>query len=140
MIHLATPRIRFVAVAALAVTCGASALVFAADPANPTAAKRRSAKNRVSKDAGAVSRVLEDYARAVGGTAAWRKLKSIQISMSISIQAMNIKGSGERISTSDGRFYDAQTFPSLGLLAIGSDGKEIWSKDPINGLRVLSGA
>jgi hypothetical protein len=83
--------------------------------------------------------VLADYARAIGGSKAWRRHKSIYLKRTISAKGMEIHGTEERYGTASGQSLSVSDIPGMGRFRQGSDGKVAWSEDPINGLRILSG-
>src|SRR5205823_6405021 len=88
----------------------------------------------------AAAAVLEDYARALGGEAAWKRHKTLHMKRSLEVKGMQISGTEERYATANGKAMSVTTIPGMGTFREGSDGKTAWSEDPINGLRLLEGA
>ena len=82
--------------------------------------------------------ILDDYATAVGGEAAWKRHKNVRMKREVELKGMNMSGTDERYATSAGKALSVITLPGIGNFRQGSDGKVRWSEDPINGLRVLS--
>jgi hypothetical protein len=58
----------------------------------------------------------------------------------VSAKGMEIHGTEEHSSTAQGRSLTVSDMPSMGRFRQGCDTRVCWSEDPINGLRVLSGA
>lgn len=84
--------------------------------------------------------ILDDYARAVGGEAAWKKHQTMRVKTDVEAKGMQIKGSEERWLTSSGKMLSVTSLAAIGNIRQGSNGKVRWSEDPINGLRILKGA
>lgn len=84
--------------------------------------------------------VLADYARAIGGAAAWNKHRTLHAKRDFEVKASGIHGTEERWATRDGKMLMLMTLPGVGEIRQGSNGKVQWSQDPINGLRILQGA
>jgi hypothetical protein len=91
-------------------------------------------KERTAED------VLADYARAVGGEAAWKAHKTMRMKRAIEAKGMQIQGTEERYATAAGKSLNVTELAAVGKLRQGSNGKVRWSEDPINGLRLLTGA
>ncbi len=83
--------------------------------------------------------ILRDYEKASGGLGPWKKRKAIRIRQVVSLRGMNLEGAGEVIQTKGGSFLVVQELPVVGKLSKASNGKVIWSRDKINGLRILEG-
>ncbi len=107
----------------------ALAFLVAAAAAAPTPATLRPA-----------DQVLADYAGAIGGPAAWKRLKTVHIKRSLTIKGQGATGHDEHWATADGRFLNVSTLVGVGSFRQGSDGRVFWSQDPLYGLRKLSGA
>lgn len=84
--------------------------------------------------------IVSDYQAAIGNESAWKKHQSIHIKREISMKAMHFSGTEEMVIAQGGKFYDTSVMPGIGTLQIGTNGKVVWSDDPINGLRILKGA
>ncbi len=118
MTHMTTKKI------VLAAAAVASALL-ASDPA---AAAR------------GVNEIIADHITALGGKAALARHKTLVVKRKITIKGMGMEGLEERYAASGDRFLSMTSIPGIGTVKQGSDGKTFWSEDPINGLRLLSGA
>ena len=127
-----TRIVRFVAAVVVAVTVTAPAVwaqkVWAQKPATKPAAK-----------VPAVETILDQSFAASGSPAAFSKVKTIVIQAKISIVGQNINGTADIRAKMPNKFYTEQEITGQGKFATGFDGKVGWSRDPINGLRVLSG-
>ena len=87
-----------------------------------------------------VAQILDDYIVATGGRAAYEKIKSSAASGTLEVVAQKIKGTIEVKQKAPDKFYSAQIIAGIGKLEQGYDGKTGWSRDPINGGRILAGA
>jgi hypothetical protein len=87
-----------------------------------------------------VDAILADHVTALGGKAILGRHKSLHIKRKIAIKGMGIEGDEERYAASGDRFLAITSIPGIGTVRQGSDGKTFWSEDPINGLRLLTGA
>jgi zinc protease len=88
----------------------------------------------------AAEAILADYARAIGGERAWRRHRNLYSKRTMVAKGMEISGTEERYATSAGKVLAVSDMTGLGRFRQGSDGRVRWSDDPINGLRILSGA
>jgi hypothetical protein len=86
-----------------------------------------------------VAEILADVIKAMGGEAAWKAHKTMREKLELTINGLGISGTGERFATSDDKVLLVTTLPGIGTTREGSNGKVLWSEDPINGLRTLSG-
>ncbi len=84
--------------------------------------------------------LLADYEKALGGSEAWSHHKAVHVTRQVSAKAMQLRGTEEQFQTAAGKAISITTLPGLGTFKQGSTGKAQWTEDPINGLRVLSGA
>jgi hypothetical protein len=126
--HRATmTRPRTLASLAFALTLTGGALVARAAPDAAVAPAR------------APEAILADFAKVVGADAA-AKHKSLHLRRDLSITGMGIKGTEERWAAAGDKMLAVMTLPGVGVIKQGSTGTVHWSHDPINGLRVLSGA
>jgi hypothetical protein len=94
-----------------------------------------------------VDAILADAIAAIGGEAAWNAHSSMRLKVELTFQGMGISGTAERIATranaekgKPDRMLLTTDVPGTGTLRQGTDGVVVWSEDPINGLRTLSGA
>jgi len=84
--------------------------------------------------------ILQDYARAVGGQAAWKKHRTMHLQREVSVKGMQIQGTEERWATAAGKCLNVISVPGIATFRQGTNGKVHWAEDPINGLRLLKGA
>lgn len=84
--------------------------------------------------------VLADYARAIGGAEAWKRIKTVHAKRTLTIKGQGASGRDEHWGTADGRYLNVSTLDGVGSFRQGSDGRVFWSQDPLFGLRKLSGA
>jgi zinc protease len=84
--------------------------------------------------------VVADVAKALGSDAAWKAHKNVRMKLDMTFQGMGISGSGERFATKDDKALVVTDLPGMGTIREGSNGKIMWSQDPINGARQLTGA
>lgn len=120
----------------IAAACAALAIAgFAtgSPPANATAGDAGVAT--VSPDV-----VLQAYEQAIGGRAAWKPLRSLRITLELTVKGLGIQGAAEVLVKPPAKMIATMDIPGIGKLRTASNGKQQWSEDPINGLRVLTGA
>jgi hypothetical protein len=84
--------------------------------------------------------ILDDYVKALGGEAAWKRHKSVHMKRKLEVKGMQIAGVEERYATASDKSLSVTTLGGMGTFRQGSDGKVAWSEDPINGLRILAGS
>jgi hypothetical protein len=84
--------------------------------------------------------VLRDNVKALGGADAMSKHRSMHTKMAITFQGLGITGTAEHYAASGDRALTVTVIPNLASTREGTDGHTAWSQDPINGLRLLSGA
>lgn len=82
--------------------------------------------------------ILERAAAAMGGKDAIDRVQSFYYRGTIDMVGQNIHGDLE-IWWKGGDFFMEQVVPGIGKMRAGKQGEEIWSDDPIHGLRRLSG-
>lgn len=83
--------------------------------------------------------IVDKYVTAIGGKDAYLKVKSRVSSGSIELSPMGIKGSFETLAESDAKSYSKLTLAGIGDILEGSDGKTVWTINPIQGNRVKAG-
>jgi hypothetical protein len=83
--------------------------------------------------------LIDAYERAIGGAAAWGKLKSIKVALDLKVKGLGMQGSAEILQKPPAKMLTTMEIPGIGKLRTGSSGKQAWADDPINGLRVLAG-
>lgn len=84
--------------------------------------------------------ILADYANAIGGHAAWKRLRSVHIKRGLTVAGQGASGSEEHWATAEGKNLSVSTLQNVGTFRQGSDGRAAWSQDPVFGLRKLEGA
>jgi hypothetical protein len=84
--------------------------------------------------------ILADYASAIGGRAAWKRLRSVHIKRALTVAGQGASGSEEHWATADGKNLSVSTLRDVGTFRQGADGRAAWSQDPVFGLRKLDGA
>ena len=84
--------------------------------------------------------ILADYANAIGGREAWKRLRSVHIKRALTVAGQGANGSEEHWATADGKNLSESTLHNVGTFRQGSDGRVAWSQDPVFGLRKLEGA
>jgi zinc protease len=84
--------------------------------------------------------ILADSVQAMGGAAAWTAHKTIHVKMSLAFQGMGMSGPVDHYQTSADKSLTVSTFPGIGIVREGSNGKVFWAQDPFNGIRQLEGA
>ncbi|HEX7597693.1 MAG TPA: hypothetical protein VF518_05725 [Polyangia bacterium] len=84
--------------------------------------------------------VLADYAQAIGGKEAWRRLRSVHLKRALTVSGQGASGSEEHWATADGKNLSQSTIHNVGSFSQGTDGRVAWSQDPVFGLRKLEGA
>jgi zinc protease len=114
---------------ALALCCGCAA--------HPTPAPATAAAPAGPR---APDAILADSVQAMGGAAAWSAHKTIHVKMSLAFQGMGMSGPVEHYQTSADKSLTVSTFPGIGIVREGSNGKVFWAQDPFNGIRQLEGA
>jgi hypothetical protein len=104
------------------------ALLMAATPAEPASPLRPA------------EAILADYAQAVGGRDAWKKLRSLHSKRSLTVNGQGASGNQESWATADRKNLSVMTLTDVGSFRQGFDGRVAWSQDPVFGLRKLEGA
>lgn len=103
------------------------ALLMAATPAEPVTPLRPA------------EAILADYAQAVGGRAAWKRLRSLHAKRSLTVAGQGASGTEEHWATVDRKNLSVSTLTGVGSFRQGFDGRTAWSQDPVFGLRKLEG-
>jgi hypothetical protein len=83
--------------------------------------------------------ILADFGNAIGAPGA-AKHKNLHLRRELSITAMGMKGTEERWAAAGDKLLAVMTIAGIGTIKQGSTGTATWSEDPINGLRLLTGA
>lgn len=124
-------------VAAPLLLSGLTAATAPAAHAQKAATKGAAKTVKVNKTA---EQIIEDSIKASGGRAALAKIKTTVTEGTLSLPAQGINGTMAVQYKAPGKYRMSQTIQGIGETTSAFDGKVAWSKDPINGLRVLSGA
>jgi hypothetical protein len=84
--------------------------------------------------------ILADSSKAMGGDAPWTSHHSIETTTQIEYGKMAISGTRTQTLTSKNKSLAVTTIPNVGEVKEGTDGRVVWAEDPVNGLRILTGA
>lgn len=128
---------------ALITTTVAGVAVWAAEPtAAPPAVKSGPPAKPAAPlpPARPVDDIIRDVVAALGGAPAIMKHHSEHTKMTIAFQGLGITGTAEHWAAPGDKALTTTEIPNVASTREGSDGTRSWSQDPINGLRVLSGA
>jgi hypothetical protein len=113
----------------------AAATPDAAAPAAPLAAPTSASASMRSASA-----ILGDSVKATGGDAPWKTHRSIVTTTQIEYAKMAISGTRTQTLTSKNKSLAVTDIPNVGEVKEGTNGRVVWSDDPVNGLRLLTGA
>ena len=86
-----------------------------------------------------VGKVLDDYIAATGGKAAYLKITSTETKSAFEMKAQKIKAEVLTRAKAPDKIVVTQNIPGIGKIEQGYDGKTGWARDPLHGLRTLSG-
>ncbi|HET6150383.1 MAG TPA: hypothetical protein VFH68_22780 [Polyangia bacterium] len=136
---------------ALGVVLGAEAAIPCAAAAgdampSPAAAPSAAAPSAAASappaalPARSASAILADALKATGGDGPWKNHKSIETKTQIEYAKMAISGTRTQIVTSKNKSLAVTQIANVGEVKEGTNGRVVWSQDPVNGLRLLSGA
>jgi hypothetical protein len=84
--------------------------------------------------------IIADAVKATGGDAPWKSHRSMETTTVIDYAKMAITGTRIQTITSHNKSLAITNIPNVGEVREGTNGRVIWSEDPVNGLRLLSGA
>jgi len=125
---------------------GTIAAPAAPSPAAPTA-KSPTAPNAPAPPAPALPplpppRTFEalsaDIVKALGGADALTRHTALHTKMDIAFKGLGMTGTAEHFAVAGDKALTTTTLPGLATTREGCDGKQCWSEDPINGLRILA--
>jgi hypothetical protein len=88
----------------------------------------------------AADAILADANAATGGDEPWKAHRSLEVKTSIEYRKMAMTATRTQISTAKNKSLAVTTIPNVGVVNEGTNGKVSWSQDPVNGLRILTGA
>lgn len=86
----------------------------------------------------AAEKLLAEVVEAAGGAAKFDAIKSYTYEMKVEIVGSGIAGTGKAWAK-EGDFYLEIALPGVGTSVAGGRGGKLWTQDPIQGLRALSG-
>ncbi len=84
--------------------------------------------------------ILADSVKATGGDGPWKSHRSMETTTQIDYAKMAITGTRVQTMTSHNKSLAITNIPNVGEVKEGTNGRVVWSEDPVNGLRLLSGA
>jgi len=84
--------------------------------------------------------ILADSVAATGGAQAWNAHKTMHLKVTVNLQGMAMGGPAEHFQTKSNKSLTVTSLPAVGEIREGTNGTVFWSKDPVNGLRLLQGA
>lgn len=84
--------------------------------------------------------LIQKYNKAIGGEA-WKSHKSARMKATLEMPAAGMRADIEAMNVFANKTYMMKTaIPGVGEMLAGFDGTTAWSKDPVAGARVLTGA
>ena len=84
--------------------------------------------------------LIAKYGKAVGGDA-WKSHKSARMKATLEVPAAGMKADIEALHMFEDRtFFMRTTIPGMGEVLAGFDGTTAWSKEPMSGARLMTGA
>lgn len=83
--------------------------------------------------------IIAAHVEAAGGQKAREFVEAIHFSSKLDTGAQKISAASDHWWQKDGKFFEEEDIPGFGVAQLGYDGEEVWSVDPINGARTLSG-
>ena len=86
-----------------------------------------------------VEKVMNDFIAASGGSAAYLKVTSTETKGTFTLKAQKITADVVTKAKAPDKIYVSQIITGVGKFESGYDGKIGWSRDPLHGLRALSG-
>ena len=84
--------------------------------------------------------ILADSVKATGGDGPWKSHHSMETTTVIDYAKMAITGTRIQTVTSRNKSLAITNIPNVGEVKEGTNGRVVWSEDPVNGLRLLTGA
>lgn len=101
--------------------------------AGATRASAETAKMPTAKE------IFDKYIEAAGGRAAIEKIKSRRATGTVELPAMGLRGAFELISKAPDKSAVIINLDGLGEIVEAYDGKEAWSRNPLEGQRLKAG-
>jgi hypothetical protein len=84
--------------------------------------------------------ILTDAVKATGGDAPWKTHHAIETKTQIEYAKMAISGTRTQTVTWKNKSLAVTSIPNVGEVKEGTNGRAVWADDPVNGLRLLTGA
>ena len=94
---------------------------------------------QASKKMPSVKQIIDKYVKAIGGSAAVKKINSRVSKGTMEFTAMGAKGTVELYQQAPNKTAAVINLPGLGVLQSGFNGTTGWAQDPFQGLREQSG-
>ena len=86
----------------------------------------------------AAEELLAASVDALGGAASFEAIRSYYVESQMTVDGLGLHGTAQTW-WAGGDFYVETDMPGVGLVRLGSQGGKIWSDDPINGMRMITG-
>jgi hypothetical protein len=112
----------------------------AAAPAGLAATAASTAPAPAAAPVRTASAILGDSVKATGGDAPWKAHRSIVTTTQIEYAKMAMSGTRTQTLTAKNKSLAVTAIPNVGEVKEGTNGRVVWSDDPVNGLRLLTGA
>ncbi len=115
----------------------------AGDAANSATKEKEEKEEKEAKEAKEnalpdAKKLLAESVEALGGAAKIEAIHSYYIVSTMTVDGLGIHGTANTWWR-DGDFYVETDMPGVGRMRLGSKGGAVWSDDPINGLRTITG-
>jgi len=110
-----------------------------ASPPQPAAPAKAPVQPAAKADLPSVDALMDKYIEATGGKEAWAKMKTMSTTGELDIPASGIKGKMQSFLGEDGKSYSEIDLGGMGKAIEGSDGETVWSSEPGQGPRILTG-
>jgi hypothetical protein len=147
MTRRSQPRARLVGLSCLSLSLallGSACTDSSSDATSKTAdasadAKAKGDADEAEKDAlPAAEELLAASVDALGGAANFEAIRSYYVESQMTVDGLGLNGTAQTW-WAGGDFYVETDMPGVGLVRLGSQGDKIWSDDPINGMRMITG-
>ncbi|MEZ4381095.1 MAG: hypothetical protein R3A79_07085 [Nannocystaceae bacterium] len=123
-------------VGACADSSGTDAAAKAESSADASADKAADAPPKEAMPA--AEELLAASVDALGGAANFEAIRSYYVESQMNVDGLGLSGTAQTW-WAGGDFYVETDMPGVGLVRLGSQGDKIWSDDPINGMRMITG-
>jgi hypothetical protein len=128
------------ALAALVVTTGTPPVAAGSARRKPAPRKPAAKKPAAARPSLTAEQILTRHVDATGGREAYLRQRSVHAKGTLEMSAAGLRGTFEVKQKAPDRLWLLQNLAGFGEATQAYDGKTGWSKDPLNGLRELSGA